>query len=1223
MLGWLCVLLLVAGAAGAESHPDNRTLTDLRAERRAAMRAAVQAKSEPGPVPFGLLVIPVDFADQRFEPDFQPAVDLLPRLAAEAPGSLAHYYDVASQGRARIMVQLAPVVSLEGTRLDYSDLYWQGNERGRLLAGQALARAAALGVDFAASDLDADGEVDGVLLLHAAPGLENDPDGLLVPSQFFLEEPVVQRGTLARSYALAAARSSLGLWAHETGHLLGLEDRYDLGLVGSTETGPRGGLGMFSLMASGWLGTGAGEDPSLLDAYSALQLGWADLVAEPGPGQVVRLLVGGAEGPEYFLASQRYPEMTAPYDAALPAQRLLLLHVDETLAEGQASGPAWPDRHLRVMLVQASGEDTVARGLSQGQASDLLPTSGDLQDFNDGTEPSSRTWTGQPSGVDILVEVIDGQLDFLQRSAARQGDLRLSFSTQNGVVRPHLELRFPDGVLLPPSVQVTVTCQDTTWGRFAGGVSLSALLAWQEGDSLVPPEAATWFSFAIQDGQDGSGELVWLWDPEAGDLDLGASWPGDWTVIATESTTWHRWLDGPSDQGLMLACTGASHASGADWPEVQYGNSAHAVLLSPWLGTAVAWVEMTHALDLELLHPGVAIDGVALSWLHAAGKVVPAEPADGWLGRVDARTRHRLAGLPTFALADSLQSPGGRPLWRREVVPLPDPALHGSGPWRLQLELASNSLWRARGWLVRDVAVRRSPAPASGFPVAVSGEQLVWSWEGPGSLDDLFVESSQDGGETWARHPVAGWSGVPLTDLPLAPGQRSLVRILAVVGNDLVASRSMGLTMTGRPSLGRPWPNPAASLLHVPVDGAGDERTRVDLYDVRGRRVKSWRPGRWTPPARRCLLGPHACARKDPDQQGDMASRNLILTLIAVVAICLGAVPDALAWQVHDPWLERFQVGQFRSPEDVVLEQGWPEGLLDPLSVDPGWRQGAARYFANGALPRDRDLAAWRLALPALGSHQATQTDAEQARRQWVAIESLADPGTVLPDGWTPPPGPWLAALRKLQASRAWEQGDRQAAARLAAALVADAAELNLSPAEIFVWALRAKRLDVPSPWPAPSLNLWRRLLHDLGLYDTRSGWAIWVALQEARGLPALTPERADRDTGVMLATAGQLWLTPDELRDAAFPPEVEAGLGGLLLPPAALADRWPFPGLLAARAATLAIRRRERRTPGPSTGPGSRASPRPLAARQRGPALAGPVATGAERAGGRTLPDG
>ncbi len=861
-------LLLIAGLAAAclASRPAaaDDGLHELRATRRAAVKGAVLAKDGAGPATFGLLVIPVDFADARFAPGFNPTATLGPRLAGDQPGTLAHYYRVASRGRTELVIQLAPVVQLPGPRLDYSDLYWQGNERGRRLARLALERAAAFGVDFAASDRDQDGEVDGVLLLHAAPGLENDPADVIVPYQFYLVDAVVHRGTAARSFALASARSTLGIWAHETGHLLGLEDRYDRGLAGSIETGARGGLGRYSLMASGWLGSGAGDDPALPDAYSCLQLGWVDLAAMPGPGSVMRLLVGGEVGPEYFLATQAFPALTAPYDAALPTDRLLILHVDETLAEGQASAPDWPARHLRVNLVPADGNDDVARGLSQGRDADLFPSGATTQAFGDDTTPGSRTFDGQPSGVDLLVTSAGEGLVVLDRTAPAGGDLRLTFAlAAGGVLRPELALRYGRTANLPPSVVVTVVVADTAWGRFADGATLTTelhrtdtdagwaqyrdggLMPWAPGDASPPPGAVTPFVYGLGVGATPARPLVWVWSADPSALDLAASWPGAWSQTAPggdAATVWHRWLDGPADDGAMLACTGAAHGSGAAWPAVSYGNGAHVELRTPWLDHAVRWVSFDHAVDLELLHAGLAVDGVALHWEHAGGYRTLAVPSDGWLGRVDARPWHPLAGMPTFALADSLREPARRPLWRREVLPAPAAERHGPGPWRLVLSFASNTLFRARGWLVKDPRLGWEPAPDGGFPAWMDGDRLRWRWSGSPAVAAFAIETSADGGATWREAWRGDADALALSVLELAHGL-TWARVVALAGGDAIASRVVLLESARAPILGAPWPNPARGLLNVAFDGAGDPRARLEVYDLRGRLVRRWSPG--------------------------------------------------------------------------------------------------------------------------------------------------------------------------------------------------------------------------------------------------------------------------------------------------------------------------------------------------------------------------------------------
>ena len=65
----MAALAVAAGAGASDLH-------DLRAEQRARVRAAALQKLDDG-APFGLLVIPVDFADARFT----TAPDLVARLS--------------------------------------------------------------------------------------------------------------------------------------------------------------------------------------------------------------------------------------------------------------------------------------------------------------------------------------------------------------------------------------------------------------------------------------------------------------------------------------------------------------------------------------------------------------------------------------------------------------------------------------------------------------------------------------------------------------------------------------------------------------------------------------------------------------------------------------------------------------------------------------------------------------------------------------------------------------------------------------------------------------------------------------------------------------------------------------------------------------------------------------------------------------------------------------
>ena len=201
---------------------------------------------------------------------------------------------------------------------------------------------------------------------------------------------------------------------------------------------------------------------------------------------------------------------------------------------------------------------------------------------------------------------------------------------------------------------------------------------------------------------------------------------------------------------------------------------------------------------------------------------------------------------------------------------------------------------------------------------------------------------------------------------------------------------------------------------------------------------------------------------------------SLLVSFLLLSATCFAAV-------IHDPWLVRFQVGEFRDPDAVELAAGWPPGLLEPVVVDPGWQLGADAFFASATVPRDLDLTAWRLALPALETAAGAEVYHQRARRQWRLLSMLADRVQPLPARLEAGTGPWTREVRQLWASRLWEAGAMDDAATAAAALVAEAAALDLGDDAAFVWALRADLLAARAGLLMSPARLWDALL-DLGI---------------------------------------------------------------------------------------------------------------------------------------------
>ena len=55
------------------------------------------------------------------------------------------------------------------------------------------------------------------------------------------------------------------------------------------------------------------------------------------------------------------------------------------------------------------------------------------------------------------------------------------------------------------------------------------------------------------------------------------------------------------------------------------------------------------------------------------------------------------------------------------------------------------------------------------------------------------------------------------------------------------------------------------------------------------------------------------------------------LLLLAGFVLCCGT---ASAGPLHDPWLERFQVGTWLDPDTIPLAAGVPAGLLEPARIE-------------------------------------------------------------------------------------------------------------------------------------------------------------------------------------------------------------------------------------------------------------------------------------------------
>ncbi|UCG30375.1 MAG: M6 family metalloprotease domain-containing protein [candidate division WOR-3 bacterium] len=376
------------------------------------------------------LVLLVDFADNQHQ---YTSLSFDSLIYFDNTTSLRDYYREVSYGRFTIS-QTSEVTDWYRVPREYS--YYVGdsfgfypgafpqNAQGVVWAACSLADPS---IDFSQFDEDGNDTVDVVFLVHAGPGAEEGFPGYTAhiwshqwqlsntgtgcPSAYLTDDGVYvdYYSMEPERFELYTGRITVGVFAHEFGHILGLTDLYDTDY--STF-----GIGLFGLMGAGSWGRVndraiPGSSPTHLCAWSKYQLGFVDPVAVDRIGVsrlenqdvpcascnpfAVRLLEdpGGPnwEYPgtmgEYFLVENRFRR---GFDQSLPGDGLLILHVDDS------KGSNSDESHPLVGVMQADGDLSYLLH-DLGSANDLWKNS--EYGFGDTSRPASLDYAGNPTGV--------------------------------------------------------------------------------------------------------------------------------------------------------------------------------------------------------------------------------------------------------------------------------------------------------------------------------------------------------------------------------------------------------------------------------------------------------------------------------------------------------------------------------------------------------------------------------------------------------------------------------------------------------------------------------------------------------------------------------------------------------------------------------------------------------------------------------------------------------
>ncbi len=379
------------------------------------------------------------------------AHDVFDTTGSTATGSLYDYWMWVSGNRVRVVAEVVATITLPNSRYFYSrgarGLDRNSTPRNSFGAIRDALMLSQTTVDWNLYDLDRDGYVDMVWLVHAGPGSEasGDPDDLWsitsdMNSPWRLGEafetstliPGTQRKVRINRFTIlpelsgrrAGAISEIGVYCHEFGHAMGLPDLYD------TSGGSNAGPGNWALMATGGFGSNgvSPEFPSHLGAWSLRFLGLDrttrptvdtifDLPPVAANGDIVDLWFQGEESPEHFLLENRVRDV---FDRTLPNQGLIVCQVNEAVMGARiANNNVNAGLNPAMVLIEGDGDHDLVVGRNRGDGSDPFPGSLQKVELNDQTVPSLRSIDGYPTQIALSdIRRVDPLLHFVARVRA-------------------------------------------------------------------------------------------------------------------------------------------------------------------------------------------------------------------------------------------------------------------------------------------------------------------------------------------------------------------------------------------------------------------------------------------------------------------------------------------------------------------------------------------------------------------------------------------------------------------------------------------------------------------------------------------------------------------------------------------------------------------------------------------------------------------------------------
>lgn len=300
-----------------------------------------------------VLIILMNYSDYSF--NASNTSSFYDSLFTDGPGGNGfgwkQYYKDMSNGELNLEFDVYGPYTASNTHNYYGHNTGDYDDYPATLAGEAVDAAEAAGVDFSKYDSDNDGNVDIVTVVHQGQGEEVGASSTDIWShQWYLSSGQaygdgsgartydgvsIDMYTMQPEYIVTPGDSTVGVFAHEFGHGLGLPDLYDY-------SGDTNGVGYWSIMAAGSWGGTNGDRPSPMLAWERNKLEWLTYTnIQSGSNSVgdietsynaIKVPLGDTGGQEYLLIENKVISFNSlDWTHSLPADGLLVVHLDDEI----------------------------------------------------------------------------------------------------------------------------------------------------------------------------------------------------------------------------------------------------------------------------------------------------------------------------------------------------------------------------------------------------------------------------------------------------------------------------------------------------------------------------------------------------------------------------------------------------------------------------------------------------------------------------------------------------------------------------------------------------------------------------------------------------------------------------------------------------------------------------------------------------------------------------